>query len=90
MYVIKRWTKFKKDYKKYVKDDFTKKELRKVLEFLINWKKLPEKYKDHYLKGKYSWYKECHIRPDLLLVYKIYDKELILVLFRLWSHSELF
>ena len=90
MYIIKKWSQFKRDYKKIINDSSKKKNLLTVLEFLINWNKLPEKYKDHELKWKYSWYRECHIRPDLLLIYKIYNNELILSLFRVWTHSELF
>ena len=90
MYIFKKWGQFKKDFKK-ISNDFSKKEeLKKVLNILIKWEKLPEKYKDHSLKWKYIWYRECHIRPDLLLIYKIYNNELILSLFRIWTHSELF
>jgi mRNA interferase YafQ len=42
------------------------------------------------LKWEYIWYRECHIRPDLLLIYRIYNDKLILSLLRVWSHSELF
>ena len=90
MYIIKKWTQFKKDYKKIMNDNSKKSELFFVLKILMNWEKLPEKYNDHELKWKYIWFRECHIRPDFLLIYKIYKKELILSLFRLWTHSELF
>jgi len=90
MYIIKKWSQFKRDYKKIINDKSKKEDLSIVLNFLMNWNKLPEKYKDHELKGKYTWFRECHIRPDFLLIYKIYKKELILSLFRLWTHSELF
>jgi mRNA interferase YafQ len=51
---------------------------------------LPKKYNDHALKGKYTAYRECHIRPDLLLIYKKDKTNLILVLVRTGSHSQLF
>ncbi|MBF1198794.1 MAG: type II toxin-antitoxin system YafQ family toxin, partial [Fusobacterium periodonticum] len=52
--------------------------------------KLEEKYKDHYLQGNYSGFKECHIKPDWLLVYKIEDNVLVLTLSRTGTHSDLF
>ena len=87
---IVRWTKFKKDFKKYIKNSQTLKEFQSVIEILISEKKLASKYKDHNLKWNYSKFRECHIKPDLLLVYEIDKWELILYLFRLWTHSEIF
>ena len=63
---------------------------KKVIEFLVSWEDLPEKYKDHKLKWRYSKFRECHIKLDLLLVYEVDNDELILYLFRLWTHSEIF
>ena len=87
---IVRWTKFKKDFKKYIKDENLIKEFEKVIKTLISKEKLEEKYLDHKLKWRYSNFRECHIKPNLLLVYEIKDNELTLYLFRLWSHSEIF
>lgn len=89
-YEVKKTTKFKKDYKKFNHDEKIVLELRKVLTIISNWGKLPEKYMDHKLKWDYKDMRECHIKPDLLLVYKIDDNKLILLLLRLWSHSEIF
>ena len=51
---------------------------------------LHEKHRDHALKGIWKGYRECHITPDWLLVYKKTNKnELQLILARLASHSEL-
>ena len=50
--------------------------------------KLEDKYKDHQLKGNMKDFRECHIKPDLLLVYMIEDNVLKLV--DIGSHSELF
>ncbi len=90
MYNIKQSTQFKKDYKKIINDQKIKTELRKVLDIINNWEKLPTKYKDHKLQWDYKNARECHIRPDLLLVYEIDNQELILLLLRLWTHSEIF
>lgn len=57
---------------------------------LANGKTLQKKYKDHQLKGKYKDFRECHIKPDLLLIYKIDNGILTLYLMQVGSHSELF
>lgn len=77
---------FKRDFKK--KDIFNSSFIE-VLYKLMNDEPLPEKYRDHSLIGDWSGYRECHIQPDLLLIYKKLDKGL-LKLARLGSHSELF
>ena len=64
--------------------------MKTVLDKLQNWKSLEKKYKDHDLKWIYKWFRECHIKPDFLLVYEIDNNELLLILLRLWSHSEIF
>ncbi|MDE5737836.1 MAG: type II toxin-antitoxin system YafQ family toxin [Oscillospiraceae bacterium] len=46
--------------------------------------------KDHQLKGNFKGFRECHIEPDWLLIYKIYENQLILSLERTGSHSDLF
>ena len=51
---------------------------------------LEAKYKDHTLSGNYADFRECHIKPDLLLIYTFDDKYNELVLTRFNSHSELF
>ena len=50
---------------------------------------LEPKYKDHYLVGKYKGFKECHLKPDLLLIYKIEKEKLTLYCVNIGSHSEL-
>lgn len=47
-------------------------------------------YKDHKLTGDYKDFRECHVKPNLLLIYRIYDKILELYLAQIGSHSELF
>jgi mRNA interferase YafQ len=49
---------------------------------------LESKYKDHLLSGNYKNKRECHIKPDWLLIYEVNNDEL--VLYRTGSHSELF
>ena len=63
-------------------------ELEKIIKLIVYRETLPEKYKDHMLIGNYTGRKECHIKPDWLLIYKIDQKNLILE--RTGSHSDLF
>ncbi len=51
---------------------------------------LPAKYRNHPLKGKYKGYYDCHVMPDLVLIYKIEDERLVLILFDIETHSNLF
>ncbi|MBN2833034.1 MAG: type II toxin-antitoxin system YafQ family toxin, partial [Campylobacterales bacterium] len=48
------------------------------------------KYKDHLLIGNYKGCRECHVKPDLLLIYKINNDEVELVLVEVGKHSKLF
>lgn len=61
-----------------------------VISILANGGTLDAKYKDHSLTGKYKGTRECHIEPDWLLIYEIRGDVLVLMLYRLGSHSELF
>ena len=82
---------FKKDYKRALKQSgHTPEKFQEVLDFLVNEKKLPAKYRDHDLSGDYSGFRECHILPDWLLIYKVEKEILTLTLTRTGSHSELF
>ena len=81
---------FKKDYKLAQKRHVDIEELFKVIGMLQNQQVLPEEKKDHPLVGNYKGYRECHVRPDLLLIYKIKEKELELLLFRTGTHSDLY
>ena len=82
-------TQFKKDFKKIAKlpiPDVV--EVGHVIKQLQMENTLPEKYVDHLLSGNWQGYRDCHIKPDLVLIYKI-DSE-ALKLARVGSHSELF
>lgn len=88
MYRIFRTKKFKKDYKKL--SDTDKDLLKKVIILLTNGNKIGLKYKDHKLIGNFLNCRECHIKPNLLLIYRIYDDTLELALVRTGRHSKLF
>ena len=61
-----------------------------LLDILISAKKIPENYKDHQLQGDLKEYRECHVRGDVLIVYKKEERLLILTLIDIGSHSYLF
>lgn len=79
---------FKRSYKKKRPSDEEELAYIDVAYNLLCANKLVEKYKDHQLVGQMKDYRECHIKPDLLLVYMIEDETLKLV--DIGSHSELF
>ena len=64
--------------------------LQDVVEKLARQEKLEEKYRDHALSGIYSDFRECHVKPNWLLIYSIDNDELELLLFRNGTHSDLF
>lgn len=81
---------FKKDLRLAAKRGYKLELLEKVVDKIANNIKLENKYKDHSLSGQYVGFKECHILPDWLLVYRIDNDNLILFLSRTGSHSDLF
>lgn len=82
--------KFKKDLTRIEKQGKNPEKLYIVIDSLRQEKKLPSSNHDHSLSGEWAGYRECHIEPDWLLIYKINNKVLELVLIRTGSHSELF
>lgn len=78
---------FKRDAKKHFATLLTE-NWTEVLYSLLNDLPLAEKYCDHSLKGELNDYRECHIKPDLLLIYAIRGDKLHLA--RLGTHAELF
>lgn len=90
MLTIRYQTEFKKDFKRLVKRNYDITKLNEVIELLASVQSLPEKFKDHPLKGNYLGCRECHISPDWLLIYEIAKEELILYLTRTGTHSDLF
>ena len=78
---------FKKDYKKFSNILALLPEWIEAMYCLLNNKQMSKERKDHELHGDMQGYRDCHILPDLVLVYKKIQDEIILV--RLGSHSEL-
>jgi len=89
-YEIRITTKCKKDIKLASKQGKNINLLFEIVYKLSEGIALEPKYKDHKLSGKYEGMRECHIDPDFLLVYGINDKELVLYLLRVGSHSSIF
>ena len=81
---------FKKDLKTISKRNYDLNLLDEVVNTLSEQKPLPAKNKDHPLTGDYIGFRECHIQPDWLLVYRVEDDDLILFLSRTGTHSDLF
>lgn len=79
---------FKRDVRKAEKRGKDMSKLRALLLLLIEEKSLPEKYRDHPLKGEWSGYRDAHIEPDWLLIYRVFENELHLT--RTGTHSDLF
>jgi mRNA interferase YafQ len=88
---IERTSRFKRDYRREKSGVLGKRLdalLLEALELLMNDKPLPQRYVDHPLSGEWSGFRDCHIRPDLVLIYEKPDAN-TLRLVRLGSHSEL-
>ena len=81
---------FKRDYKRARKRGLDMGELQEVLDKLCAEESLEERYRDHALMGRYRGFRECHIRPDWLLVYAVDQDRLILIASRTGTHSDLF
>jgi len=92
MRTIERATAFKRDYKREARGRHgatLDTDLIAVLAALVNDQPLEPKHRDHELSGDWAGYRECHVKPDLLLIYRKPDAT-TLRLARLGSHSELF
>lgn len=87
---VTRSSKFKKDYKLAKRQQKNLPLLKGVIEKLVKKQKLTEKFRDHKLSGSLKEYRELHLEPDWLLIYRINDNEEELKLARLGSHSELY
>ena len=83
-------TKFKRDVKRLQKRGFDMEKLDDVVEnYLLPQKALPPKYRDHALTGNYKGYRDCHIEPDWLLIYRVDGDDLVLLLSETGSHADL-
>ena len=91
-YSVDYTSEFKKAYKKIKKQGKNIDKLKKIIEMIACGEELELKYREHKLldNKKFKDYRECHIEPDWLLIYRIDNDNLILLLVDTGSHSELF
>lgn len=89
-YTISLSTRFKKQYKKCMRQGLPEAEFLKVINMLAETGSLPDLYRPHQLTGNYKNCMEAHIQPDWLLIWRQNDTELTLLLVATGSHSELF
>ncbi len=88
---IERTSQFKRDYKREIKGKYQTALVTtfvEILKAIVSHQPLAEKYRDHALSGEWSDHRDCHIKPDLILIYRKPGKD-VLQLVRLGSHSEL-
>ena len=87
-YKIFLTSRFKKDAKKFSAK--LKEETQALINKIASGEPLEEKFQDHQLSGKLKEYRDCLVRSDLVLIYKIEEEVLLLSAFRIGSHSEVF
>jgi mRNA interferase YafQ len=85
---VTQTTQFQKDAKRLGKRGKDLSKLRGVVDLLLSGSVLPDRLRDHPLSGDWKGWRDCHIEPDWLLIYKLLSEELILG--RTGSHSDLF
>ncbi len=89
-YELEYGNKFLKDLKLAKRRGLNLTELKTVTDILQEGKRLPAVYRDHTLTGNYKGYRECHINPDWLLIYKKKETIRVISLYRTGTHSDLF
>ena len=89
-YEVFETTSFKKSVKVMRKRGYDLTRLTSVVQALSRGEKLPARYKDHALKGKHKGTRECHILPDWLLTYRIFEDKLYLYLLDTGTHDDIF
>ena len=91
MRTIERFGQFKRDYKRESKGQHRTTldaVLTPVIAALANDEPLPPRYRDHALTGDWKDHRDCHVKPDLVLIYRLPEAD-TLQLVRLGSHAEL-
>ena len=81
---------FARDLKLAVRRGKSLEKITTVINLLCSQQPLPPALRDHALSGDYAGYRDCHVEPDLILIYRIVQNELQLICVRLGSHSDLF
>jgi len=81
-------TQFRKDFKLCIKRGYNIQQIKSIMKLLEAGKELPAINKDHSLTGNYLNCRECHVQSDWLLIYQLFDSDIIFI--RTGSHSDLF
>ena len=89
-YEVKYTARFKRDYKRMQRRGKEMSKLLDVVDMLREGQVLPPQYQDHPLHGEYEGHRDCHIEPDLILIYRIDHGQLHLICLRLGTHNDLF
>ena len=89
-YTIEASTRYKKELRKMLKRGADENKMNYVVNMLASGESLPSHYEDHPLHGKFLGFRECHVTPDWVLVYRIDGDRLILALTRTGTHSDIF
>lgn len=90
MLTLRPTMKFRKDYKRAQKRGWNMDLLEEVIDVLLAEKPLDPRYHDHPLIGDYAGFRECHVLPDWLLIYKAESDTCILVAAATGTHADLF
>lgn len=86
--IVRQATSFRRDVKRLLRQGVELSLLEAVVETLVAQQQLDARYRDHPLVGNWKGYRECHLQPDWLLIYRVADDELQLV--RTGSHADPF
>lgn len=89
-YELEYGGKFLKDLKLAKRRGLNMKDLSDVTDMLQEGKTLPKRCRDHLLTGDYKGFRECHVNPDWLLIYKKKEAIKVVSLYRTGTHSDLF
>lgn len=81
---------FKRDLKRIKKRGYDIRLLESIVRMIASQETLPKKYSDHALTGNYVGFRECHVKPDWLLIYRIDNDDVVLVLSSTGTHSDVF
>jgi len=87
---IQTTNQFERDYKRITRQGKDINKLTTIMDAIAQQDYLDKRYRDHKLKGDYIGYRECHIEPDWLLIYRIDQNDKTVIFVRTGSHSELF
>lgn len=81
---------FAKDLKRAIRRGKDPEKIKAVIDLLCSQGPLPAPLHDHPLQGNYAGFRDCHVEPDLVLIYRVVEQQLQLICVRLGTHSDLF